>query len=242
MAGINAALQVRGGMPPLVLDRSQAYIGVLIDDLVTKGTREPYRMFTSRAEFRLLLREDNADLRLTPVGREIGLVDDRRYSAFARKKGEIEKGWKLLNELKAFPAPGTNDWLGERGSQPLRKPVTLKELLRRPELSWPDLSVFFPELARIPAEAAGQLAIQVKYEGYLARQEEQVRRSEKNENLPIPADLDFEHLAGLSNEIREKLRTIRPRSLGQASRIPGFTPAALAILQVHIKRHTDKIL
>jgi tRNA uridine 5-carboxymethylaminomethyl modification enzyme len=235
MAGINAALKVRK-KAPLVLGRSQAYIGVLIDDLVTKGTKEPYRMFTSRAEYRLLLREDNADLRLTDTGREIGLVDDHRYALFSRKKRELEKGWEVLAQTMIYPKAETNQILKNLGSSPLRKGVPLKELLRRPELHWKDLFPLSPPLAEIPLSIAEPLAIQAKYEGYLERQEEEVKRLEKTENTLIPPDLDYSSLSGLSNEIKEKLKAIRPLSLGQASRISGVTPAALAILQIHIKR------
>ena len=238
VAGINAALKVQA-RPPLLLHRSQAYLGVMIDDLVTKGTREPYRMFTSRAEYRLLLREDNADLRLTPLGRSIGLIEEGRYRDFVQKKTEIESGLAVLNEKTVFPNPETNIHLQEQGSRPLRKPLSLKDLLRRPEITWEHLALYHPELARIRPKVAEQIAIQVKYEGYLLRQEEQVRRFEKNEGMAIPPDLDFANLAGLSNEIKEKLKTLRPHSLGQAARISGFTPAALAILQVHIKKLQD---
>jgi tRNA uridine 5-carboxymethylaminomethyl modification enzyme len=235
MAGINAALKVQK-RSHLVLGRSQAYIGVLIDDLVTKGTKEPYRMFTSRAEYRLLLREDNADLRLTDTGREIGLVDDQRYSLFSQKKRDLEKGWEVLNQTMIYPKAETNQILQSLGSAPLRKGVPVKELLRRPELRWKDLFPLSPSLAGIPLSIAEQLAIQAKYEGYLERQEEEVKRLEKTENTLIPQDIDYAGLSGLSNEIKEKLKAIRPLSLGQASRISGVTPAALAILQIHIKR------
>jgi len=237
IAGINAALKVKGRMP-LILNRSQAYIGVLIDDLVTKGTKEPYRMFTSRAEYRLLLREDNADLRLTDMGREVGLVDDERYRIFSQKKMEIKRGWELLNHTQVSPTKEHNQVLKLKllGSQPLRKQVSLKELLRRPELEWKDLYPLCPQLAQIKPIAAEQLAIQAKYEGYLERQAEQVKRFEKNEQTLIPEDIDYCLLSGLSNEIKEKLQSIRPQSLGQASRISGVTPAAIAILQIHIKK------
>ena len=234
-AGINAALQVQG-RPPLVLNRSQAYLGVMVDDLVTRGTREPYRMFTSRAEYRLLLREDNADLRLTETGRACGLIGNDRYGEFVQKKTGIETAWRLLRETWVHPNQETNARLNELNSRPLRKPVTLKELLRRPEISWEDLFPLFPQLDQFQAKVLEQLAIQVKYEGYLVRQEEQVHRFEKSENLGIPFEMDFTGLAGLSNEIKEKLKTIRPLSLGQASRIAGMTPAALTILQVHLKK------
>jgi tRNA uridine 5-carboxymethylaminomethyl modification enzyme len=240
MAGINAALKVQGRIP-LVLERSQAYIGVLIDDLVTKGTKEPYRMFTSRAEYRLLLREDNADLRLTELGREIGLVDDERYAIFFRKKKEIQEGWELLNNTRVSSTGQTNQILGDLGTHPLRKRLTLKELLRRPELKWRDLYPFCPALALVPSSAADQLTIQAKYEGYLERQEEQIKQFEKNEQMLIPQEMDYRDLSGLSNEVKEKLKAIRPRSLGQASRISGVTPAALVILQIHIKKWKGRV-
>ncbi len=235
MAGINAALKIQG-RNPLILTRSQAYIGVLIDDLVTKGTKEPYRMFTSRAEFRLLLREDNADLRLTDLGREVGLVDDDRYQYFSRKKQEIQKGWELLTQILFSPTAETNQVMIKLGSQALRKQMTLKELLRRPELKWKDLFPLCPELSHIKPEVAEQLAIQARYEGYLERQEEQVKRFEKNEQILIPDQFEYQNLSGLSNEIKEKLKNIRPGTLGQASRISGVTPAAITILQIHIKK------
>ena len=235
MAGINAALWVRE-RPPLILRRSQAYIGVLIDDLITKGTKEPYRMFTSRAEYRLLLREDNADLRLTDLGRSLGLIEEERYEKFSRKKEQLRKGWELISQVTVSPTPEHNGLLQGLGSQPLRKPASLKELLRRPELHWGALFPFYPDLEQIEPKVAEQLAIQAKYEGYLQRQEEQVKRAEKNEQLHIPNDLDYQGLSGLSNEIKEKLETIRPLSLGQAARIAGVTPAAMAILQIHIKK------
>ncbi len=239
LAGINAALKVQS-RSALILRRSEAYMGVMIDDLVTRGTREPYRMFTSRAEYRLLLREDNADLRLTPRGRELGLIGDERYGAFIRKKAEIGRGLLVLTQKNILPNPETNRKILELGSQPLRKPLTLKDLLRRPEISWEDLYSFHPDLRQIDPKAAEQVSIQVKYQGYLARQEEQIRRSENSEGLSIPADMEFEGLSGLSNEIKEKLKAVRPHSLGQASRISGVTPAALAILQVHIKKLDKK--
>ncbi|MBI5607080.1 MAG: tRNA uridine-5-carboxymethylaminomethyl(34) synthesis enzyme MnmG [Deltaproteobacteria bacterium] len=235
VAGINAALKCQG-RGPMILGRSQAYIGVLIDDLVTKGTKEPYRMFTSRAEYRLLLREDNADLRLTDLGREIGLVDDERYRVFSRKKQEIKKGWELLNQTQVTPTADLIQALKDLGSQPLRKRLSLKDLLRRPELEWKDLFPWCPPLSQIMPLAAEQLSIQAKYEGYLERQEEQVKRLEKNEQTLIPEAIDYRHLSGLSNEIKEKLESVRPRSLGQASRISGVTPAAMTILQIHIKK------
>lgn len=193
-------------------------------------------MFTSRAEFRLLLREDNADLRLTDLGREVGLVDDDRYQYFSRKKQEIQKGWELLTQILFSPTAETNQVLIKLGSQALRKQMTLKELLRRPELKWKDLFPLCPELSHIKPEVAEQLAIQARYEGYLERQEEQVKRFEKNEQILIPDQFEYQNLSGLSNEIKEKLKNIRPGTLGQASRISGVTPAAITILQIHIKK------
>jgi tRNA uridine 5-carboxymethylaminomethyl modification enzyme len=239
LAGINAALKVQGRQP-IILTRSQAYIGVLIDDLVTKGTKEPYRMFTSRAEYRLLLREDNADLRLTDLGREIGLIEDERYRRFSRKKMEIHQGWDLLNNTQITPTSENNKVLQDLQSPPLRKRISLKELLRRPELEWKNMVAFCPALEQIRPLAAEQLAIQAKYEGYLERQEEQVKRLEKNEHTLIPEGMDFRSLSGLSNEIKEKLRSICPQSLGQASRISGVTPAAIALLQIQIKKWKEK--
>jgi len=235
MAGINAALKIQE-RDPLILTRSQAYIGVLIDDLITKGTKEPYRMFTSRAEFRLLLREDNADLRLTDLGRAVGLVDDERYRNFFLKKQEIQRGWDLLNQSLVSPTADFNQLLMRLSSPPLRKRLSLKELLRRPELGWRDLFPLCPELAHVKPAVADQLAIQAKYEGYLERQAEQVKCFEKNEKTLIPDQMEYRNLSGLSNEIKEKLEAIRPGSLGQASRISGVTPAAISILQIYIKK------
>ncbi len=167
------------------------------------------------------------------------MIGNDRYREFFQKKTGIEAAWKLLRETWVHPNQETNARLNELNSRPLRKPVTLKELLRRPEISWEDLFPLFPQLDQFQSKILEQLAIQVKYEGYLVRQEEQVHRFEKSENLVIPSDMDFTGLAGLSNEIKEKLKTIRPHSLGQASRISGMTPAALAILQVHLKKRQE---
>ncbi|MEW6184677.1 MAG: tRNA uridine-5-carboxymethylaminomethyl(34) synthesis enzyme MnmG [Thermodesulfobacteriota bacterium] len=235
LAGINAGLKIQG-RPPLILTRSQAYLGVLVDDLVTKGTKEPYRMFTSRAEFRLLLREDNADLRLTDSGRMAGLIGDGEYQKFVQKKQALQKGWDLLNQFYLSPGADTNRLLQDLNSPALRKRISVKELLRRPEIGWADLFPLFPQLAEFSAPIADQLAIQAKYEGYLKIQEEQVKRFEKIEQIQIPDKLEYRNLSGLSNEIREKLENLRPASLGQASRISGVTPAAIAILQVHLKK------
>ncbi|MBI4495666.1 MAG: tRNA uridine-5-carboxymethylaminomethyl(34) synthesis enzyme MnmG [Deltaproteobacteria bacterium] len=235
MAGINASLKIRG-CDPLVLGRHEAYIGVLIDDLVTRGTREPYRMFTSRAEYRLLLREDNADLRLREKGRSAGLVGDEAYTEFINKKKAIQADWERLEKVTLYPTPGVNDRLRALGSTPLKNPASLIELLRRPEISYGDLRLFDPSFMAPEAAAAEEVEIQAKYAGYLDRQEEQVARMSKLEDWRLPPELDYRSLSGLTAEVREKLEKVKPLSLGQASRISGMTPAALSVLMVHLKR------
>ncbi|MCD6319786.1 MAG: tRNA uridine-5-carboxymethylaminomethyl(34) synthesis enzyme MnmG [Candidatus Desulfofervidaceae bacterium] len=235
MAGINAVKYVRGE-EPVILDRSQAYIGVLIDDLVTKGTNEPYRMFTSRAEYRLLLREDNADLRLMEIGYELGLINEEIYKKFLQKKKNIEDSLKRLEEIKIKPTAGINDALQKMGTAPIRNPVTLKDILKRPEVDTYALGVFDEYFQSLPQVVAKEVAFQVKYEGYIKHQQEQVARFKKWEHAKLPADLDYYSLPGLSNEIKEKLSKIRPASLGQAARIPGVTPAAITILQVYLHK------
>lgn len=235
IAGINAALKVQGE-EPLVLDRSQAYIGVLIDDLVTKGTNEPYRMFTSRAEYRLLLREDNADLRLMPIGHRLGLIPDQQYRKLLEKEKAIEETLRRLEEIRLRPTPGVNDRLKALKTAPLKTPMSLKELLRRPEIEIQDLAVFDQHLQQLPQAVAEEVSFQVKYEGYIRRQEEQVEKFRRLEEVKIPEDFEYDGIPGLSNEVREKLSQIRPRTLGQASRVPGITPAAIMILQVYLKR------
>jgi len=241
MAGINAVRRLQN-KSPLILDRSQAYIGVLIDDLVTLGTREPYRLFTSRAEYRLLLREDNADLRLRPIGHEIGLVDDDTMAEFARKKKSIDAAVTLLYSRRIMPGPETNNDLAGLNSSPISQAMALADLLRRPEITLTGLARI---LRRTDSESAALLSqlefadeveLQVKYAGYIKRQEEQVARFKKLENVTLPADMPYDDLPGLSTEVVEKLKKIQPRSLGQALRISGVTPAAVSILQVHLKR------
>jgi len=235
MAGINAALRARGD-EPFTLNRSQAYLGVMIDDLITKGTQEPYRMFTSRAEYRLLLREDNADLRLRDAGRAIGLVNDEDYTRYAAKRKRIEETLERLRGLRIKPTPSVNDQLISMGSSALNNPATLEETLRRPEVRLHMLSVFDPYFGAVEADVAEQVEIQTKYEGYVKRQEEQAQRFKKTESESIPVSLDYGAIPGLSNELKEKLKRVTPQSLGQASRIQGMTPAALSILQIYSKR------
>ena len=242
MAGINAVRYVRQ-QPPLILDRSEAYIGVLIDDLVTCGTREPYRLFTSRAEYRLLLREDNADIRLSRKGFDIGLLPESRYRQFAEKHAAIDAGIAFLNSHFANPTAELNAALIASGSTAAKQKVSLADLLRRPEFSLKQLAglpLATDSLAQLDAlknsPVCAEVELQIKFHGYITRQSEQVERFKKMEEVRLPDDFDYRSLSGLSNEVVEKLTKIRPLSLGQASRISGITPAAISILQVHLKR------
>ena len=235
IAGINAVKYARGE-EPLVLDRSQAYIGVLIDDLVTRGTKEPYRLFTSRAEYRLLLREDNADLRLMDIGHRLGLLDPVAYAAFIRKRSTIDDTLAMLRSISITPTAETNQKLSDLGSTPLKQPVSLGDLLRRPEIRFADLNQFTDVNRKIPAGVQHEVELAIKYEGYIRRQHEQVERFRRLESVVLPPDLVYEGMPGLSREVVEKLTRIRPRSLGQAFRISGITPAALSVLQVLLKR------
>ncbi|MCA1765969.1 MAG: tRNA uridine-5-carboxymethylaminomethyl(34) synthesis enzyme MnmG [Desulfobulbaceae bacterium] len=235
MAGINAVAQVQG-RPPLILDRSQAYIGVLIDDLVTRGTKEPYRLFTSRAEYRLLLREDNADQRLTEIGRRLGLVDDAAYERFRVKKKAIEEGIAWLRKSMLFPNGEVNARLTAVAGSPLRQKVSLAELLRRPEMDFAGMTAVYDGELQVSEKYWPDINLQVKYEGYIRRQQEQVERFRKFESIALPEELDFASIPGLSAEVVEKLTLIRPLNLGQASRISGITPAAISILQVQLKK------
>ncbi len=234
IAGINAVKYVREE-EPFILDRSQAYIGVLIDDLVTKGTDEPYRMFTSRAEYRLLLREDNADLRLTPLGRKLGLVDDERWSLYLEKKENFEKLLQFLKETKVTPS-FINSFLEKIGSSPLEHSVKLYDLLRRPEVSITELSELIPELKKVSRDVLSEVETEVKYSGYIERQMREVERFRRLEKMRLPEDLDYSVIPGLSNEVVEKLNRVKPVSIGQAMRIPGITPAAISAVQVYLKK------
>ncbi|HIE33072.1 MAG TPA: tRNA uridine-5-carboxymethylaminomethyl(34) synthesis enzyme MnmG, partial [Thermodesulfobacteriaceae bacterium] len=222
------------------LDRSQAYIGVLIDDLVTKGTKEPYRMFTSRAEYRLLLREDNADLRLMPLARRLGLISDEDWARFERKKTLLEKAFRLLREIKVRPEE-VNSVLESIGSAPLRESVKLYDLLRRPDVPLERIVPLYPELGELPGEVLEELEIETKYAGYIERQRAEVERFRRWEHMRLPEDLDYWKIPGLSNEVREKLSKVKPASFGQALRISGVTPAAIAAIQVYLRKHGYRI-
>nr|MBF0223217.1 tRNA uridine-5-carboxymethylaminomethyl(34) synthesis enzyme MnmG [Desulfobulbaceae bacterium] len=235
MAGINAVKYVRGE-EPLVLDRSQAYTGVLIDDLITLGTKEPYRLFTSRAEYRLMLREDNADLRLRDIGRELGLVDEQTYTLFCEKRDAVESCLSWLKATVVKPTEEINGRLAEHGSTPLKQAVKMDYLLRRPELTIEKVLEIAGQSKEMSVEVRQEVQLQVKYEGYIQRQHEQIARFKKFEDVLLPTDIDYKSFDGLSNEVVEKLSTIRPRSLGQASRISGVTPAAISVLQIHLKK------
>ncbi len=239
VAGINAARHC-AGESPIVLGREQAYIGVLIDDLVTKGVGgEPYRMFTSRAEHRLLLREDNADLRLAGIGSAIGLLDSATRARLAAKRQRVEAELERLESTFVAPQEATQALLAERGTSPLRKATSLASLLRRPELGYDDVCRLAGGCRVAAAETpdvAAQVETTIKYGGYVARQQELVERSRRMEEVAVPANFDYHRVSGLSHEVREKLVAVRPRSLGQASRISGVTPAALSLLAIHLRR------
>ena len=235
MAGINAVLSVRGD-EPIVLSREQAYIGVLVDDLVTKGTdNEPYRMFTSRAEYRLLLREDNADLRLTELGYRIGLAGAAVHTRVDAKKQAVTDLLAFLDRTNVVPSAEANSMLESFQSAPLRNQATLAQILRRPELSLAQLRMLRPDIPSYRSDVDAQVEIHIKYQGYVDRQQEIVDRFKKMEHARLPENTDYSRINGLSREVCEKLTRIRPRSLGQAARIPGITPAAISLLSFFIK-------
>ena len=236
IAGINAAQKIKG-KSPLILDRTQAYIGVLIDDIVTKGTNEPYRMMTSRAEYRLLLRQDNADLRLTEIGHEIGLISDERYKKFLKKKENIETEVARLKKTIVKPTEEVNALLKENGTSELSTGTTMAELLKRTELDYQKLASIDPERPDLTLQEWKEVEIQIKYEGYIKMQEEQVEKFKKLETKLLPEDLDYETLNGLSLEARQKLNKHKPRSIGQASRISGVSPADISVLLVYLQQH-----
>jgi tRNA uridine 5-carboxymethylaminomethyl modification enzyme len=241
LAGLNAALAVRG-REAWVPKRSEAYIGVLVDDLITRGAPEPYRMFTSRAEYRLSLREDNADLRLTPRGRELGLVDEARFELFARKRDAAESEVARLSEVLVRPDRVDGALMAKLG-QPLQREVPAFELLKRPEVAYDDLSAVAPQAEpawctdeRLSAQVKLQVEVQAKYSGYLKRQIQEIDRQQRHEDTLLPADIDYSVVSGLSNEARQALNAVRPQTLGQAARIPGLTPSAISLLLVYLKK------
>jgi tRNA uridine 5-carboxymethylaminomethyl modification enzyme len=237
VAGINAARKSIGlcGWYPL---RSEAYIGVLIDDLITKGTSEPYRMFTSRAEHRLFLREDNADLRLSSVAKELGLLDEEKWQLFCRKKQLIEEEAKLLGNILLYPRTQEAEAFEKEFGEKIEREYRLIELLRRPNVTYAGLrNLFLGKLSVInDLKVVEQVEIQAKYDGYISKQVEEIARSKHTEQTIIPVEFNYDIVSGLSNEVKEKLKTIKPTTLGQASRIPGVTPAAVSLLRVFLKK------
>lgn len=234
MAGINAARKLQG-KEAVILDRSQAYIGVLIDDIVTKGTNEPYRMMTSRAEYRLLLRQDNADLRLTDIGHEVGLISDERYEKFKEKREKIYKEIERIKKTTIKPTSEVNEVLTKLGSSNINNGVKLGDLLRRSELSYENLKEIDSERPVLPSDVVQEAEIQIKYEGYIKLQEEQVEKFKKLEEKKLPKDVDYNELKGLRLEARQKLNKIKPDSIGQASRISGVSPADISVLLIYLE-------
>jgi len=236
-AGINAACSIQG-RPPFVLDRSQAYMGVMLDDLVTRGTREPYRMFTSRAEYRLMLREDNADLRLMETGHELGLIDIETLKDVKDRKKKIAKEIKRIKGTVIKPSKVANDYLKSRGTSPVNTGISLDLLLKRAELDYRVVEELAKSPESISSKTARQVEIEIKYEGYIKRQLREIEKFKNLEKMKIPEVFDFSMVHGLSNELKEKLSTRRPSSLGQASRIDGITPAALSVIMIAIKAYS----
>ena len=239
IAGINVARKVQG-KEPIILDRSQAYIGVLIDDIVTKGTNEPYRMMTSRAEYRLLLRQDNADLRLTEIGHEIGLISDERYQKFLDKKEKINQEIARLKGLTIKPTEKVNEFLRNHGTTSISNGVKLADLMKRSELTYKDLNEIDINRPDLDKEIQEEVEIQVKYEGYIRLQEEQVEKFKKLEKKLLPKDIDYSEIKGLRLEARQKLNKIKPNSVGQASRISGVSPADISVLLVYLEQIKKK--
>ena len=242
MAGINAVQKIKG-KEPLILDRSQAYIGVLIDDIVTKGTNEPYRMMTSRAEYRLLLRQDNADLRLTEIGHNIGLISNERYKKFLDKKQKIEKEVERLKKLTIKPTKEINDFLERERTNPLTTGIKMAELLKRPEISYEKIKEIDNNVSKLNKQEEDEVEIQIKYEGYIKLQEQQVEKFKKLEEKILPEDINYEEIKGISLEGRQKLNKFKPHSIGQASRISGVSPADVSVLLIflqQIKQKEDK--
>ena len=239
MAGVNAALALLG-REPLILRRSESYIGTLIDDLVTKGTQEPYRIMTSRSEYRLLLRQDNADRRLTPIGYRLGLVPEERMQAVREKYEAVDREIRRLEHTGIPGSEGLNRLLAERGSAPVTDGARLIDLLRRPQMTYRELMTFDPGAPALPVEVAEQVEISVKYEGYIRRQEKQVEELRQLEKHRLPPDMEYSHIQGLRLEAREKLAAVRPLDLGQASRISGVSPADIAALMIWLHTRTER--
>ena len=239
IAGINATRKI-DNKEPIILDRSQAYIGVLVDDIVTKGTNEPYRMMTSRAEYRLLLRQDNADLRLTPIGHKVGLISDERYERFLKKKENIKKEIERLKKQVVKPEEKVNELLESAGTTKLTNGTKLSELLKRTELNYEVLSKIDENRPELTRQEKEEVEIQIKYEGYIKLQEEQVKKFKKLETKILPEDIDYETLKGISLEARQKLNKFKPRSIGQASRISGVSPADVSVLLVYLQQKNSK--
>lgn len=235
IAGINVAQKVKG-KDPIILDRSQAYIGVLIDDIVTKGTNEPYRMMTSRAEYRLLLRQDNSDLRLTEIGHEVGLISEERYQKFLRKKVAIEKEVERLENTTVKPTEEVNKFLEEYQSSPLTTGAKLAELLRRTELKYEDLKQIDKKREELPKDVKEEVEIEIKYKGYIKLQQQQVEKFKKLERKLLPQEINYEEIKGLRLEARQKLNKIKPNSVGQASRISGVSPADISVLLIYLEQ------
>ncbi|HFJ9488811.1 tRNA uridine-5-carboxymethylaminomethyl(34) synthesis enzyme MnmG [Bacillus cereus] len=235
MAGINAACRSLG-KEEVVLGREDAYIGVLIDDLVTKGTNEPYRLLTSRAEYRLLLRHDNADLRLTEVGRKIGLIKEERYERFTNKKLQIEQEKERLSSIIIKPRPEVQELIRNIGGSELKDGIRASDLLRRPEMTYEHIHLLVPSEVELSDEVKEQVEIQIKYEGYIGKSLQQVERMKKMENKKIPVDIDYDAISSIASEARQKLKDVRPLSMGQASRISGVNPADISILLVYIEQ------
>ncbi|MBP3708755.1 MAG: tRNA uridine-5-carboxymethylaminomethyl(34) synthesis enzyme MnmG [Clostridia bacterium] len=239
IAGINASLKLKG-KNPIILDRSQGYIGVLIDDIVTKGTNEPYRMMTSRAEYRLLLRQDNADLRLTEIGHEVGLISDERYNSFLKKKKNIETEIARIKKLTIKPTEEVNEFLEKHGSSKISAGVKLADLLKRTELNYKALSEIDNDRPLLTPAEAQEVEIQVKYEGYIKMQEEQVKKFKKLEDKHLSEDINYDEIKGLRIEARQKLNKVKPLSVGQASRISGVSPADISVLLIYLEQQRRK--
>ncbi len=239
MAGINAVQKIKG-KEPVILDRSQAYIGVLIDDIATKGTNEPYRMMTSRAEYRLLLRQDNADLRLTEIGHKIGLISEERYQKFLKKKANIEKEIERLQKTVVKPTEEINNFLIEQGTTALSTGTKMAELLKRPEINYESMKAIDKDRPELSRQEKEEVEIQVKYEGYIKLQEAQVEKFKKLEEKILPEDIDYETIKGISLEGRQKLNKFKPHSIGQASRISGVSPADVSVLLITLQQLKNK--